>query len=190
MAKNRNRNRHQAESVQTEEEALQGPAVEEMPAESEQVADVTAPAEVTASQSTEPVVYGPTFLGKYAPAVEKNGDVIPSTFKYRDMPLFPGIQPQERATKDGAPSRPSVRLRIFNMVKANPGITGSQLVELMREQDWHGHPSAYVKGEKVARSWCTDYITAQLRKKRGYLVTAPEAAITDADEGDSTDASE
>lgn len=187
MAKNRNRHRHQAENV-TEEQDLQGPAVEEMPAEGEQVAEVAAPAESTASQSTDPVTYGPMVLGKYAPVVEKNGDVIPSTFKYRDMPLFPGVKPQERATKDGASARPSVRLRIFNMVHANPGITGSQLVELMREQDWHDHPSAYVKGEKVARSWCTDYITAQLRKKRGYLVTAQEAMI--ADEGDSSDSGE
>jgi hypothetical protein len=171
------RNRKQA----VQEEILNGPAVETAPAEGTAISEAAAPAEGAANPEVQPSAnVVPIHLGKYAASEEKTQGAIPSTFKYRDVPLYANLKPQERSTKEGVLSKPSVRLRIWNMVFSNPGITGAELVELMKLQDWTGHPSAYTKGGKVCTNWCSDYVTGQLRKKRNHLTTVvPEAGSLD-----------
>jgi hypothetical protein len=75
---------------------------------------------------------------------------IPLKFRLRNTRLMVGPKIP--------PSRTSVSGKIFTVVEANPGITGEQLISLLRNVDFSRHKSAYTQGAQVSASWLVGYI--------------------------------
>lgn len=91
-------------------------------------------------------------LRKYAADHAATGDAnaIPAKFKLRYTRLMAG--PREPLT------RTSVFGKIYTVAEANPGVTGEELVGLLRSVDFTGNKSAYTQGGQVSSSWLVGYI--------------------------------
>ena len=103
-------------------------------------------------------------LRKYAAdhAVSGDANSIPAKFKLRHTRLMAG--PREPL------SRVSVFGKIYTVAEANPGITGEELVNLLRTVSFTGNKSAYTQGSHVSSSWLVGYVEgAYHRSDRQYL---------------------
>ncbi|WP_143075089.1 GIY-YIG nuclease family protein [Sphingobium sp. AP50] len=89
---------------------------------------------------------------KYAADHAESGDAnaIPAKFKLRHTRLMAG--PREPL------SRTSVFGKIYTVVEANPGVTGEDLIGLLKAVDFSGNKSAYTQGGQVSSSWLVGYI--------------------------------
>lgn len=101
----------------------------------------------------------------YAPSLKLNGiehrkyaanhasddaNSTPAKFKLRHTRLMAGpIEPGSRASVFG---------KIYTVVEANPGVTGEELVSLLRNVDFSRNKSAYTQGGQVSASWLVKYI--------------------------------
>ena len=100
----------------------------------------------------------------YSPSVKVNGvevrkyaadhvddtDRIPAKFKLRDVRLAAGpIEPK---------SRQSVFGKIYTVLEAHPGVTGEELVYLLKQIDFSGNKSAYTQSGEVCAAWLCGYI--------------------------------
>lgn len=91
-------------------------------------------------------------LRKYAADHLPRGDAnaIPAKFKLRDVRLMAGpVEPK---------SRMSVFGKIYTVAEANPGVTGEELIELLRAVDFSANKSAYTQGGQVCSAWLVGYI--------------------------------
>lgn len=136
---------------------------EELIAEIGRLADGTGP--LTNAQT-----YAPSFKingiehRKYAADHNGPGEVnsIPAKFKLRHTRIMAG--PRKPI------SRTSVFGKIYDVVEANPGVTGEELVELLRAVDFSGNKSAYTQGGQVSSSWLVGYIEGgYFRSDRQHL---------------------
>ncbi|MDZ3830855.1 MAG: GIY-YIG nuclease family protein [Sphingopyxis sp.] len=102
-------------------------------------------------------------LRKYATEHAASGDVasIPAKFKLRSTRLMAG--PVEPA------SRTSVFGKIFTVLEANPGITGSELIQLLAALDFSSNRSAYTQSGQVSGSWLAGYIEGGFRSDRLHI---------------------
>lgn len=91
-------------------------------------------------------------LRKYAARHQDSGDetTIPSTFKLRDTRLMAG--PREPR------SRASVFGKIYTVLEKHPGVTGEELVHLLRSVDFRDNQSPYTQSGRVSSSWLVGYI--------------------------------
>lgn len=103
-------------------------------------------------------------LRKYASEQMAAGGVeaIPAKFKLRTVRLREGPNiPRSVA---------SVMGKVYATAKANPGVTGEELVHLLAELDFSGNKSAYTQSGKVCASWLCGYIEgAYFRSDKGHL---------------------
>jgi len=103
-------------------------------------------------------------LRKYAAdhAASGNANAIPAKFKLRHTRLMAGRKEPR--------SRKSVFGKIFTVAKANPGVTGEELVGLLSAVDFTGNKSAYTQGGQVSSSWLVGYIEGgYFRSDRQHL---------------------
>lgn len=103
-------------------------------------------------------------LRKYAADHAASGDAnaIPAKFKLRHTRLMAG--PKEPL------SRTSVFGKIYTVAKANPGVTGQEMMGLLSAVDFTGNKSAYTQGGQVSASWLVGYIEgAYFRNDRQHL---------------------
>ncbi len=115
------------------------------------IEDGTGPLTNPQTYSASHVVEG-VELRKYAADQLSAGGIhaIPTKFKLRNTRLREGpIQPR---------SAISVMGKLYLTAKANPGVTGEQLVYLLAQLDFSGNKSAYTQSGKVCASWLCGYI--------------------------------
>ena len=119
---------------------------------------------------TNAQTYSPSFKidgiehRKYAADHRSAGEAnsIPPKFKLRHTRLMAG--PRKPI------SRTSVFGKIYDVAEANPGVTGEELVELLRAVDFSGNKSAYTQGGQVSSSWLVGYIEGgYFRNDRQHL---------------------
>jgi hypothetical protein len=101
-------------------------------------------------------------LRKYAAEHQDTQDpfAIPKKFKYRDAKLFAG--PNE-------PSPRTVFGKIHAVVKDNPGVTGEELIHLLRNVDFSTNKSAYTQSGQVSATWLARYIEGAFRADQQFL---------------------
>jgi hypothetical protein len=56
------------------------------------------------------------------------------------------------------PNHRSVYGKIYQVVRANPGVTGEELVERLRSVDFSTNPSASTQAGRVSLPWLAGYI--------------------------------
>jgi hypothetical protein len=57
------------------------------------------------------------------------------------------------------PNNPtSVYGKIYAVLETNPGVTGSELVELLLSVDFSNNPTVYSQGGQVSKPWLAKYI--------------------------------
>lgn len=97
-------------------------------------------------------IVGGVELRKYAAEQLAAGgiDAIPAKFKLRTTRLREGPNAPRSLT--------SVMGKVYSAAKANPGVTGEELVHLLAAQDFSGNKSAYTQSGKVCASWICGYI--------------------------------
>jgi hypothetical protein len=96
-------------------------------------------------------------LRKYATTDVKDADTIPPGFDLRSVRLTTGsVEPK---------SRRSVHGKIYSVVEEHPGVTGEELVALLKRIDFSDNPSAYTQSGEVCAAWLCGYITGGFRRK-------------------------
>lgn len=114
------------------------------------------------------------FTGKYTGKTAKlGGHTVVPTFKYSAMLLHCNTAPNT------APQKPTTVMgKVYALVKAAgpAGITGQALVQQMLQQQWVGHPSAYVAGGMVCPLWCIGYVVGACSNKHKHLVASQPKA--------------
>jgi hypothetical protein len=91
-----------------------------------------------------------------------DGNAIPAKFKLRHTRLMAGLKEPQ--------SRTSVFGKIYMVAEANPGLTGEELVDLLRVVDFTNNKSAYTQGGQVSASWLVGYIEGgYFRQDRQHL---------------------
>ena len=92
-------------------------------------------------------------LRKYAMEQRAAGgvDQIPANFKLRYTRLKAGPNEPRSLT--------NVMRKVYATTKANPGVTGEELVGLLAQLDFSGHGSAYTQSGQVCAAWLCGYIT-------------------------------
>lgn len=89
-------------------------------------------------------------------------DAIPERFKLRQTRLTAGPKAPKSLT--------SVMGKVYSTAKANPGVTGEELVFLLAKLDFSGNKSAYTQSGKVCASWICGYIEgAYFRNDKMHL---------------------
>lgn len=89
-------------------------------------------------------------LRKYAKDHLESADNIPVKFKLGGVRLAAG--PNEPK------SRQSVFGKIYSVLEEHPGVTGTQLVALLKRIDFSGNKSAYTQSGEVCAAWICGYI--------------------------------
>jgi hypothetical protein len=98
-------------------------------------------------------------LRKYAAEQLAAGgiDAIPAKFKLRHTRLIAGENVPKSLT--------SVMGKVYSAAKANPGVTGEELVYLLAKVDFSGNKSAYTQSGQVCASWICGYIEGAFFRK-------------------------
>lgn len=99
---------------------------------------------------------------KYKDVHLNNPDEIPKNFKISDVRLAAGpVEPK---------SRKSVFGKIYSVLEENPGVTGADLVALLKRVNFSGNKSAYTQSGEVCAAWLCGYIEGGFfRKDRLHL---------------------
>lgn len=103
-------------------------------------------------------------LRKYAAQQRAAGgtDSIPKSFKLAETRLTAGPNQPKSLT--------SVMGKVYATAKANPGVTGSELVRLLAQQDFSANKSAYTQSGQACASWFCGYIEgAYFRRDKLHL---------------------
>ncbi len=87
---------------------------------------------------------------KYRDVQGDDPDRVPAKFKLARVCLMAG--PREPAR------RTSVFGKIFSVLEEHPGVTGLQLIELLKRIDFSGNISAYTQSGEVCAAWLCGYI--------------------------------
>ena len=98
---------------------------------------------------------------KYRGEQSSDPDAIPLKFKYANVRLAAG--PREPKT------RQSVFGKIYTALERNPGVTGIELVALLKLSDFSDNKSAYTQSGKVCATWLCRYIEGGFRKDRQHI---------------------
>ncbi len=75
---------------------------------------------------------------------------LPAKFKLADVRLKAGPRRPKKMT--------SVFGKIYSTLETNPGVTGRDLVELLKGLDFTGNKSVYTQTGKVCATWLCDYV--------------------------------
>ena len=121
-------------------------------------------AAVAATGTSKPTVPAPVI--KYASREEKFAKTGHVSFKYSTVRLVAGPNmPKNQSSVMG-------KVRALAFAAGVAGVTGDELVELMRSsEDFRPNRTAYGQGIPCA-SWCHGYIVGALRPTKGFLKLA------------------